>query len=83
MKDRALLRVGIAGTALAAVCCFTPVLVFLLGALSLSAWLGWLDYVLLPAMIGFAGLTVFGLYRRRHARACSAPGELDRAKEAP
>ena len=74
MKDRALLRVGIAGTALAAVCCFTPVLVFLLGALSLSAWLGWLDYVLLPAMIGFAGLTVFGLYRRRHARACSAPG---------
>jgi mercuric ion transport protein len=83
MKDRALLRAGIAGTALAAVCCLTPALVLLLGAVGLSAWLGWLDYVLLPAMVGFAGLTVYALYRRRHADACSAPDELDRAKEAP
>ena len=83
MKERTLLRVGAAGTALAIVCCFTPPLVLLLGAVGLSAWLGWLDYVLLPAMLGFAGLTVYGLYRSRQARACSAPGQPDRAKEAP
>ena len=83
MKDRALLRVGIAGTVLAIVCCFTPALVLLLGVVGVSAWLGWLDYVLLPAMLGFAGLTVYELCRSRQARACSAPGQPDRAKEAP
>jgi mercuric ion transport protein len=83
MKDRTLLRVGVAGTALAVVCCVTPAMVLLLGAVGLSAWLGWLDYVLLPPMLGFAGLTVYGLYRRRQARACSASGQPDHAKEAP
>lgn len=83
MKDRTLLRVGVAGTALAVVCCFTPTLVLLLGAVGLSAWLGWLDYVLLPAMLGLAGLTLYGLYRRRQNHACSASGQPDHAKEAP
>ena len=31
MKDRKLLRVGLIGTAIAAICCFTPALVLLLG----------------------------------------------------
>jgi mercuric ion transport protein len=30
-----------------AICCFTPALVILLGAVGLSPWLGWVDYVLL------------------------------------
>ncbi len=83
MKDRTLLRVGVAGTTLAIVCCFTPALVLLLSAVGLSAWLGWLDFVILPAMLGFAGLTVYGLHRRRQGRACCAPGLPNRAKEAP
>ena len=68
MDDRNLLATGIAGTAIAAVCCFTPALVVLLGALGLSAWLGWLDYVLLPGLALFAGLTVFALIRMKRQR---------------
>lgn len=64
MKDR-LLVTGIVGTLVAALCCFTPLLVVLLGAVGLSAVLGWLDFVLLPALAGFAGLTVYALARRR------------------
>ena len=68
MDDRGLLGTGIAGTAIAVVCCFTPALVILLGALGLSAWLAWLDFVLLPALVLFAGLTVYALIRMRRHR---------------
>jgi len=37
MTDRNLLGRGIAGTLIAAICCFTPILVVLLGAIGLSA----------------------------------------------
>ena len=66
MSDRKLLGVGLGGSALAAVCCFTPALALLLGAVGLSAWLAWLDYVLLPALILFLGITGYALLRRRH-----------------
>ena len=69
MKDRKLLGTGIVGTVVMAVCCFTPLLVVLLGAVGLSAWLGWLDYVLLPALAAFAGLTVYAVIRTRRQRA--------------
>jgi len=65
MTDRSLLRLGIAGTVIAAVCCFTPVLVLLLAAIGLSAAVGWLDYVLFPALFFFLGLTGFALWKRR------------------
>jgi mercuric ion transport protein len=68
MDNNRLLGTGIVGTALAAVCCFTPALVILLGAVGLSAWLGWLDYVLLPALGAFVLLTVYALYRRRKVK---------------
>ena len=67
MSDRKLLGVGLAGSSLAAVCCFTPALVLLLGAVGLSAWLAWLDYVLLPALVLFLGITAYALARRRKA----------------
>ncbi len=51
-----------------AVCCFTPALVILLGGLGLSAWLAWLDYVLLPLLVAFIALTVYALMRVRHRR---------------
>ena len=70
MKDSALLKTGIAGSVIAAICCFTPALVLLLGAVGLAAWLGWLDYVLLPAMVLFLALTAYGLWRRQRAAAC-------------
>jgi len=67
--DRKLLTTGIVGTVIAALCCFTPVLVILLGAVGLSALLGWIDYVLLPALAFFIALTGYALWRRqRRAR---------------
>lgn len=70
MKDATILRTGIVGSAIAAICCATPILVITLGGLGLSAWLGWLDYVLLPALAIFLGQTAFGFWRRQRAAAC-------------
>ena len=69
MSDKRLLGIGIAGTAIAALCCFTPILVVLLGVVGLSAALGWLDYVLLPALAFFVGLTIYAVCRRRKRQA--------------
>ncbi len=63
--DSLLLRMGVIGTAIVALCCFTPVLVVLLGVVGLSALTSGLDVVLLPALAVFAGLTVYAVWRRR------------------
>ncbi|MEC7291781.1 mercury resistance system transport protein MerF [Limimaricola soesokkakensis] len=60
-----LLTTGIVGTVVAALCCFTPILAILLGAVGLSAVLGWIDYVLLPALIFFIALTGYAVWRRQ------------------
>jgi len=67
MSDKALLKTGIIGTVIAALCCFTPILVVLFGAVGLSAVVvvGYLDVVLLPALAIFAGITVYALWRRK------------------
>jgi len=36
----------------------------LFGVVGLSAVLGWLDYVLLPALAVFIGITLYALWRR-------------------
>lgn len=72
MRDRVLLRIGVAGTVIAALCCFTPVLVVLLSTVGLSAVVGWLDYVLLPALALFVGLTFYAVARRRRASSCDS-----------
>ena len=69
MSDKGLLCTGAAGSVVAAICCFTPALVVLLGAVGLSAWLAWLDYVLFPALVFFLGLTAFALVRMQRERA--------------
>ena len=60
-----LLKVGLVGTIISALCCFTPVLVTLLGVLGLSAAIGWLDGVLLPLLTFFVGLTIYALIIKR------------------
>ncbi len=64
MKDRTLLGAGILGTVIAALCCFTPLLVILLGTVGLSALTGYLDFVLFPALAFFIGLTVYAVLRK-------------------
>lgn len=68
MKRPSLLKTGIVGTVIVALCCFTPVLVLLFAAVGLSAWLGYLDYVLFPALALFIGLTIYALFRRNTSR---------------
>jgi hypothetical protein len=66
MKNpKTLLRVSVIGTVLVALCCFTPILVILLGTLGLAALTGYLDFVLLPALAFFVGLTLYALWRRK------------------
>lgn len=64
MDNRTLLRTGIVGSVIAAVCCATPILAVVFAALGLSAWVGWLDYVLIPTLVVFAGTTIYALWRR-------------------
>ena len=59
-----LLTFGVIGAMITALCCFTPVLVILLGAVGLAAVVGWLDVVLLPALAIFLALTVYALWKR-------------------
>ena len=66
MNNKNLLRTGIVGTIIAALCCFTPVLVVLLGVVGLSAAVGWLDYVLFPTLAIFIGITIYALIRQRN-----------------
>ena len=76
MNDRRLLRTGIIGTVVAALCCFTPILVVLFGVVGLSALVGYLDYVLFPALAFFIGVTVYALWRRRQ-RGANPLGDQD------
>jgi mercuric ion transport protein len=61
---RTLFAVGVIGTIVAALCCFTPILMVLLGAVGLAAVLGWLDLVLLPALVLFLLITGYALWQR-------------------
>ncbi len=64
MNTNNLIKTGIVGTVIAALCCFTPVLVILFGAVGLSAVVGYLDFVLLPALAFFVLLTIYALWRK-------------------
>lgn len=58
------LRMGLIGTLIAALCCFTPILAVLFGVVGLSAVVGYLDYVLLPALAVFVSITIYALIHR-------------------
>lgn len=75
-RKRVLWTGGI-GSVIAALCCFTPILVVVLGAVGLGAITGYVDYVLLPALALFVGLTVYAvsLQRPRAGGACCAVHE--------
>ncbi len=65
MNDRKMLKTGLIGSAIMALCCLTPILVILFGFVGLSALVGYLDIVLLPALGLFVLLTVYALWRRQ------------------
>ena len=61
--NRKLLRTGIVGTVIAAVCCFTPVLVVVFGILGLSSLVVYLDVVLFPILGIFVLIIVLGIIK--------------------
>ncbi|MCW8884250.1 MAG: mercury resistance system transport protein MerF [Motiliproteus sp.] len=63
-KNTVLLKTGIIGSVIAALCCFTPILVILLGAVGLSSLIGYLDFVLLPALALFICITIYAIARK-------------------
>lgn len=67
MKTSTLLKTGTVGAIVSALCCFTPVLVLLFGAVGLAAWVGYLDYVLMPALLFFVGLIIYAVNRKPKA----------------
>ncbi len=80
MKDATILKTGIVGSVVAALCCATPVLVVALGAAGLTTWLGRVDDVLMPMLAVFSAMAAYGLWRRQHITACCAD-EMQNTKE--
>lgn len=75
-SNNRLLKVGIIGTVVAALCCFTPVLVVLLGVTGLGALTGYLDYVLLPASGIFLIVLIYALIQRqKSSQECCTPSK--------
>jgi mercuric ion transport protein len=66
MTNDKTLKIGIVGSVIAALCCFTPMLVILFSAIGLSAAIGMLDFVLIPALLIFILITVYALWKRQN-----------------
>ena len=71
MKNRQL-KIGLIGTAVTALCCFTPILVIILVGVGATAIVAYLDWVLFPLLGLFVMLTGYGLYRWKFARGSAA-----------
>lgn len=67
MKPKVAFWASVSGTVIVALCCFTPVLVVTLSAIGLGAVIGYLDYILLPALAVMLFIT-FVSYRRYKRR---------------
>ena len=67
MNHLRLLKVGLTGLVILALCCFTPILVVVFGAIGLSAVLVWLDYILLPLLLIFVAVTIYAIVKLNSA----------------
>lgn len=63
-QSNKLLTKGVLGALIAAVCCFTPLLVIGFTAAGLSALVGGIDYVVFPVMFASLGVVAYALYQR-------------------
>ncbi|WAS05319.1 mercury resistance system transport protein MerF [Gloeomargaritales cyanobacterium VI4D9] len=61
---------SVSGTVIVALCCFTPVLAVTLSAIGLGAVVGYLDYVLLPALVVMCVVTFLSYRRYRRCDKC-------------
>ena len=61
MAHKKFLKIGITGTIISALCCFTPLLVVTFSVLGISSLIGLADYILLPSLAIFAAFTLYAL----------------------
>ncbi len=66
------LWIGGIGTGVTALCCVTPILVLIFGALGAGALVAYLDAVLWPLLLVFVLLAVYGLWRKKRSGEPSA-----------
>ena len=71
------MKLGIVGTILTCVGCFTPAAVTLFGLLGFARWAGYLDSVLFPLLGLFLLLLGWGYWQQRHGDRAGAPGKED------
>jgi mercuric ion transport protein len=64
MQKSNLLKVGLVGSIVTVICCFTPFLVIVFGLAGLSLFLVYLDIILLPLLAIFLGTTIFALRKK-------------------
>jgi len=62
MNEDKLLRRGLIGSVIAAICCFTPLLVVVVAGAGLSALVGWLDYALFPMLFASLGVVAHAMW---------------------
>jgi len=60
--NKKMLRTGLVGSLIAAICCFTPILVIAFVGAGLGGLVGGLDYFLFPMLFGSLGLVAQTLY---------------------
>jgi len=60
-------KAGLWGSIIAAICCFTPVLVVGLGLIGLAVFTPYLDYLLFPLLALFLLLTFYGWLKQKRS----------------
>ena len=61
-----LTKTGLFGAVITAICCFTPILVWILAGAGLAGAVAYLDLVLLPLLGVFILLAIWGFTRRKN-----------------
>jgi mercuric ion transport protein len=81
MNDRSLIATGGIAAVLAAICCATPILAILFGAIGLTAWVAHADYIVVAVLLLGIALVGLGLYRRQAGTTCATTGATPHDKK--
>ena len=73
MEEGKLFKTGLWGTIVTAICCFTPLLPWVLGLVGLAILTPYLDYVLFPLLFLFLAIAFWGWRRARRTAERGAP----------
>ncbi|WP_419905768.1 mercury resistance system transport protein MerF [Kiloniella sp.] len=63
MSKNRILKIGVIGSVITAICCVTPILVVLFGVLGVGAAVSYLDIILIPMLAVFLGIAGYGYWR--------------------